>query len=256
MSCKLDTDMKKMYGYSLIEFMVAMVVALILGVVVLTLFANLTRQSNTHKDVADIDKSLRTSMFIMGKDIANAGYLLSCTTGKACSGLLVAAPSSTVPITTPNTGGLIANYATTVATDPTSVGYTVAANAATGISNLIRTETVAGVATAQPIAANVIGMAWQFGSDAASTGTAIYSAAGVMISEPATAPATPAVPAGLRSVRIALLARSALPDTKYISPAAINWLGGTYNVPTANINYRYKVLQQEIYLANPQWTTP
>lgn len=246
--------MKKMHGYSLIEFMVAMVVALILGVVVLTLFVNLTRQTNTHKDVADIDKSLRTSMFIMGKDLANAGYLLGCTAGKACSGLLVATPLTTFPITAPATGGLIANYATTVATDPTSVGYTVAATA--GLSSLVRTMTVAGVSTAQPIAANVIGMAWQFGSDAASTGTAAYSTAGVMISEPATTPTTLTVPAGLRSVRIALLVRSTLPDTKYTSPTSIAWLGGTYTVPTTNSNYRYKVLQQEIYLANPQWTTP
>lgn len=252
--------MKKMHGYSLIEFIVSMVVALILGVVVLTLFANLTRQSNTHKDVADIDKSLRTSMFIMGKDLANAGYLLSCIAGKACSGLLVAAPLTTFPMDAPGTGGLIANYATTVATDPTSVGYTVAANATTGVSSLVRTvtTTVAGASAsnAYPIAANVIGMAWQFGSDAASTGTAAYSIAGVMLSEPATAPITLAVPPGLRSVRIALLVRSALPDTKYTSPATIAWLGGTYTVPTANSNYRYKVLQQEIYLANPQWTTP
>jgi hypothetical protein len=201
-------------------------------------------------------------MFIMGKDIANAGYLLSCTTGKACSGLLVAAPSSTAPITAPGTGGLIANYATTVATDPTSVGYTVAANATTGVSSLVRTvtTTVAGASSsnAYPIAANVIGMAWAE-SAGACTALPCYGTAGVMISEPATTPTTPttlSVPTGLRSVRIALLARSALPDTKYTSPATIAWLGGTYTVPAANSNYRYKVLQQDIYLANPQWTTP
>lgn len=269
----------KTKGFSVIEFMVALVIAVIFGIITTVLLNNATHQSNTIKDVTDVAKTSRTSLFLLTRDLANVGYMLNCV-GRDCGTLLATpsvVPSGTAPspcyisgtvgpacqvltyTTSPIT--LTLNYAALSASDTIQIKYSI--DTASGVSLLRREQTFANSAaspTAFPksdtyIASNVIQMALQFGLD---TGTCPVSSGTVSYSNSFVA----ADACKLRSIKLALLTRSESPDKKYFSPATIPWVdsgwqGGTtgavYTVPTSpdQSHYHFKVVQQEIYLLNP-----
>jgi Tfp pilus assembly protein PilW len=269
-------------GFSLVEFMVALVISVLFGIVTVTLLNHSTRHVSTVKDVADMSKTSRTSLFLMARDIANTGYMLNCV-GRSCGSIL------SVPSVVPTTGvgaispcyfsgttgpacqvltyttspvTLTLNYAALAASDSIQIKYSI--DNTPGPSSL-RREQIFANSTTYPksdtyVASNVIQMALQFGLD---TGTCPTSSGTVSYSN--TMIATDVCK--LRSIKIALLTRSELPDKKYVSPATIPWVdtvwaggatGGIYTVPANpdQSHYRFKVVQEEIYLINPTITNP
>lgn len=247
-------------GLGLVELMVSLVITLIIGVVIASMFSYLTHQNNRQKDVADIERTMRTALFIMSRDIANAGYMLRCSAGNACSSLLnssylPAAGTAVLSISTANdaaskstgiaTKTLTLNYAAPAADDPVSISYSnIEDSDNSNIPSLRRTQTnrtdtaiteISGEGLA--IATNVLDFALSYGvSDGA--GGITYSSS------------VPTDTYTLRSIRLGLLVRSPFPDQKYQSPANITWLGGTYAVPTTKRNYRHDTVQQEIFMTN------
>lgn len=245
-------------GFGLVELMVALLLSMVFGIAMTKLLSHTTHQSSTIKEVSDISKTSRTSLFLMTRDIANAGYMLNCV-GKECGAILMAptvVPTSDVGAVTPcYFSGTISpacqaityttlpisitlNYAALTASDSIQVKYSIVNSA------LRRVETHAdNTTTTSDVANNVVQMAFLFGLDttgavAKGTGTVTYSPTMTDITK-------------LRSIKIAVLIRSALPDKKYNTPATIVWLGGTYTVPVDQTHYRFKVMQQEVFLLNP-----
>jgi prepilin-type N-terminal cleavage/methylation domain-containing protein len=257
--------MKQTKGFSLIELLVALVLALVFGIAMTKLLNNTTHQASTIKDVSDVSKTSRISLFIMARDIANAGYMLNCV-GKECGAILVAPTSEAIDSTgttgcyfsgitapgcpaVPNysaaTSTLTINYAALTDTDPIQTKYSIA-NSSLCRQIVLANTTSSAAPECVYVANNIVAMAFSFGSDstgavAAGTGTATYSSTMTDITQ-------------LRSIKIALLTRSALPDKKFDDTTAITWLGGSYAIPTGQSHYRFKVIQQEVFLLNPTTT--
>jgi prepilin-type N-terminal cleavage/methylation domain-containing protein len=254
---------RKGRGFSLIEFMVAMLVAVIFAIFMMSLLNNITRRSSLIKETIDVSKTSRISLFAMARDIANAGYMLNCV-GRSCGSVLQTpaaqatttgyATSTCVYSGTTGTGCKAIEYSTSTSLDTLKINY--GALSTTDViqvvysldkANLIlkrkqvkANDTVA--ATDDEFANNVVQMAFKFGTE---TGTVASPNFNYNNTPPTTL-------SQLRSIKIALLTRSEFPDKKYTSPATIAWLGGTYTVPTSpdQSHYRFNVAQQEVYLHN------
>lgn len=241
-------------GYSLIEFMVSLVIALLFSVVMMTLFSSLTHQGNAVKDVTDISKNSRTSLFLMARDIANAGYMLNCV-GNGCGGILTtpnvcpvtgAAPPCPVLSYAESPSVITLNYAALSPNDPLQIEYSLVGSALH--RKELRPNSPGNTADDNEIADNVMAMVFKFGMDAGGIGEVSYwdNLDTMTFSNP------------VRSIKVALLTRSALPDKKYTSPNTITWLGGDYSVPTDPdlSHYRFKVIQQEVFLLNTTILNP
>ena len=255
-------------GFSLIELMVALAITGLFAIIMIRLLASVTNQTSSVKDVSDISSTSRTSLFIMARDIANAGYMLNCV-GRACGSILVTpnpAPITGVAPTNCAFSGvssgiapcnavvysnspvtLTLNYGALSNSDPIQVKYSIYTDTVTGKSSLRREETHAITASYPKydsyIANNIVAMAFLFGIDTGNTGTVTYSATVNNMSQ-------------LRSIKFALITISDLPDKKYNAPSSISWLGGTYTVPAGMSHYRFKVMQQEVFLINHTLTSP
>jgi hypothetical protein len=184
---------------------------------------------------------------LISRDLANAGYLLNCT-NRSCGALLTSPPTTTLPIEVANDPQrILIHYGASKTIDPISVYYDIDNNPNNAnVSSLHRIQVNAdGTTNDSFVASNVVDLAWQFSSDNNNTGMATYE----VVNGPV--PTT-----NIRSIKIGLLVMSALPDKKYISPQTINWLGGSYAVPVTQMNYRFKVIQEEVILTNTIWTNP
>lgn len=65
---------KKQYGYTLIELMIAMVIALIVVAAVITLFVSLLSANNANLNQIKLHQEMRAVMTLMTRDIRRAGY--------------------------------------------------------------------------------------------------------------------------------------------------------------------------------------
>lgn len=244
-------------GFSLIELMVAMVITLVLGIAVAALFKHLTQQSGSQKDSVDIQRTLRTAMFLINRDLANAGYLLRCTTNTDCATFLTTVPTAGTPIiaVASNPPTLTINYAAPTIDDPVQIIYSIESD--NGVRSLRRVQKKAGatnnIQSDTFIAPNIIAMSFMYGTSTGGHTTIL-----------------PTDTFTLRSIKVSLLARSAFPDKNYKAPSTINLFTETTSTITypceqnATIitcttgnysNYRHEVLEQEVQLINTDFSS-
>lgn len=113
-----------------------------------------------------------------------------------------------------------------------------------GIPSLIRQTSAFGTGAGNrtaPVSRGILSIQTQFAYRVAGSNPAVVGSYGAW---------DPARVQDIMSIRIAVLARSTLPDRKYTSPATYALLGGTYTVPASDRRFRHVVLTSEIPLRN------
>jgi Tfp pilus assembly major pilin PilA len=261
----------KAKGFSLIEFMVVMVIAIMFAIIMVSLLNSVTHRSSAIKESIDISKTSRISLFAMARDLGNAGFMLNCVGVTGCGDLLLAPNAQSVidagystcavsnkkadgtPCTSPQTPAPSVAYISTAAVDKITINY--AGLAVTDLIQVTYSLTKAtsvlsrkqvklndtAPATDDEFASNVVQMAFKFGVESGTPTVPNFSYNNT----------PPATLTQLRSVKVALLVRSELPDKEYTSPPSITWLGGAYAVPADQLHYRFNAVQQEVYIINP-----
>lgn len=113
-----------------------------------------------------------------------------------------------------------------------------------GVPSLIRQTAAFGTGGSNrtvPVARGILSIQTQFAYRSPGSNPAVVGSYG---------PWDPTRAQDIMSIRIAVLARSTLPDRKHTSPATYSLLGGTYTVPASERRFRHVVLTSEIPLRN------
>jgi prepilin-type N-terminal cleavage/methylation domain-containing protein len=256
--------MAKGKGFTLIELLVALVLALVFGIVTTKLLSHTSYHATNFKETTDMAKIGRVSLFLLTRDIANVGYMLNCV-GRGCGTILYAPTANAIAHSgesncyfsgtatdkppcpnlhyDPLANQLALNYAALAGDEPIQIKYSIGQG-----GGLLRTEVLAGDTSVTPpvgnkVANNVVAMAVEFGVVDSVTGDVAYS--------PVLGTVVPS------SIRVCVLVQSDLPDKQYRSPTSIPLLGdNSYAVPSHKLHYRFKAIQQEVFIFNPNNTNP
>lgn len=236
-------------GFTLIEMMITLAISsLIIGAI----YSSYLVQQHSYlvqEQVAQMQQNLRAALMVMSREIRMAGYDPTESAGAGITAATTGQISFTMDITD-NTGtgdgdgdtgdsGEVIDYGFSVADDAGRDGIPDADSDGDGVPDTVSLgRQVGGTGGYQPIAENIQAIEFRY-----------LDATGTDLLDPTTGVVPAASLGSIRSVQVAILARSAQPDRKYTNTR-------TYTTPSGSIwgpyndNYRRRLLVTTIQCRN------